>query len=55
MRRFYTRFLELRFYGLVPYALNVGFGRFYFHVSRATCKVPGGRRWKISCHGHRQP
>ena len=49
-----TRFLELRFHGWWPFALSIGFHRFYFHVSRATCKVPGFPRWKIVCHGHRQ-
>jgi hypothetical protein len=47
---FRTRFLELRFSGWVPFALSIGFRRFYFHVSRGASTVPDSPRWKLICH-----
>jgi hypothetical protein len=49
---FRARFLGLRFYGWVLFALSVDFRRFHFHVSRATCTVPDVPRWKLICHCH---
>lgn len=48
------RHVEIRWHGRWPFAINIGIGRFGAHLSRATCAVPGHRRWRARITFNRQ-